>query len=168
MRASVHRSFGLTAIITTFEKNEIVTADPLINNTYTVYENFGYVWMHTKGTDILVNTKTNETIERAPGCNLIDNPLPLGEWRATVPEDVQVVCYSPFNNPGKTPLNTFLEPVVINVGGSKQMPHMTKFFLASGDIQVGGKNINGPKQVLMKTGDVTVVALTDVYGFIVK
>jgi len=63
MKSAAHRSFGLVAVITTFEKGEVVTADPLINNTYTVYENFPYVWMHTKGTDILVNTKTNETTE---------------------------------------------------------------------------------------------------------
>lgn len=168
MKSAIYRSFGLVAVITTFEKGETITVDPMVNNTYTVYENFGYVWMHTKGTDILVNTATGETVERAPGCNLIDNPLPLGEWKATVPEDVEVVCYSPFNNPGKAPLSTLLEPVVISAGGSKQMPQMTQFFLASGDIQIDEKLFSGPKQLRMKTGDTTVTAVTNVYGFIVK
>jgi hypothetical protein len=168
MKSAAYRSFGLVAVITTFPKGANITIDPMVNNTYTVYENFGYVWMHTKGTDILVNTSTGETAERAPGCNLIDNPLPLGEWRATIPEDIEVVCYSPANNSDKVPLRALLEPVVIPAGGNKQMPQMTQFFLAAGDIQIGEKLISGPKPVRMKTGDVIVTAVTDVYGFIVK
>ena len=168
MQGSVHRSFGLTAVITSFDKGGVVTVDPLVDNTYSVGPNFGYVFMHLKGTDILINTVTGEEISRGPGDNSITSPVPFGEWRTTSPEDIVVVCYSPFINADKLPLHTKLEPVVLSSGGSKLMPHLTKFFLAAGDIQINGKTISGSKQVHMKTGDVTMNAVTDVYGFIVK
>jgi hypothetical protein len=168
MRGSVHRSFGLTAVITSFDKGGVVTVDPLVNNTYSVGPNFGYIFMHLKGTDVLINTVTGEEIARGPGDNSITSPMPLGEWRSTSPEDIEVVCYSPFINADKVPLNSRLEPVVLNAGESKLMPHLTQFFLAAGDIQINGKTISGPKQVHMKTGDVTMNAVTNTYGFIVR
>lgn len=168
MRGSVHRSFGLTAVITEFDKGGVVTVDPLVDNIYSVGPNFGYIFMHLKGTDVLINTVTGEEIVRRPGDNSITNPMPVGEWRSTSPEDINVVCYSPFNNADKVPLNTRLEPVVLLSGYSQTMPNMTQFFLASGDIQINEKVISGPQQVRVQTGDVVVRAVTNVYGFIVK
>lgn len=168
MQGSVHRSFGLIAVITSFDKGGVVTLDPLVDNIYSVGPNFGYIFMHLKGTDILVNTVTGEEIARGPGDNSITNPMPPGEWRSTSPEDIQIVCYSPFNNANSVPLSPRLEPVVITSGGGRHMPHMTKFFLAAGEIRINGKSITGPQQVLMRTGNVIMDAVTDVYGFIVK
>lgn len=168
MKSAAYRSFGLLAVITTFEKNDVIVMEPIINNVYEVTPNFGYVWMYLKGNDILENIATGEKIERGPGDNLINNPLPVGSWRTLIPEDIQVVCYSPFVNHTMLPLVEHLEPVVLAANDSRMMPHMTQFFLAAGSIQANDKKITGPNQVCFKTSDTNITALDSVYGFIVK
>lgn len=168
MESIVCRSFDLVAAITNFKGGESVTNDPLVNNVFAVGPGFGFVWMYTKGRDVLINTVTGETIERVPGDSLISNPIPYGEWRSTIPEDFEVICYSPFLNAKSVPLSDRLEPVVMATNSSRVMPHMTQFFLGKGTIEIDGKTFSGPRQVLLKTGDKQVTAVTQVYGFIVK
>lgn len=167
MQSIPYRSFGLVAAISKFKAGEIVTNDPLIDSRFVVGSNFGFVWMYTKGRDVLVNATTGEQIERVAGNNLITNPMPMGEWISTAPEDFEVVCYSPFLNTDKLPLSAHLTPVVIPAGQSAFMPHMTQLFLAQGGIQVDGKIVNGPRQILFKSGDKTIIAQEPAYGFVV-
>jgi len=168
MEATLHRSFGLVATIVKVKKGEEITGEPIVKNVYEVGLNFSYVNMHTKGVDVLVNTVTGETITRSPGDNTIDNPVPIGSWRITLPEDAEIVCYSPFINTDKLPLKDYLEPVVIKAGNSKLMTKGTQFFLAAGGVSINEHLISGPKQILVKNDDVLVFATNDAYGFIVR
>jgi hypothetical protein len=168
MEVTTHRSFGLVATITKVKKGEVITIDPIIKNVYEVGANFSYINMHIKGVDVLINTVTGESITRNPGDNSINNPVPIGSWRITLPEDAELVCYNPFLNPDNLPLVDHLEPVVLPAGANREMPHLTKFFLAAGTIKVGDKTFGGPKQIYFKSGTAMLHAIDDVYGFIVR
>lgn len=162
------RSFGLVAAISKFKAGESVTNDPLIDGRFVVGSNFGFVWMYTKGRAVFVNEATGEQIESVAGDNLITNPIPMGEWILTAPEDFEVVCYSPFLNEKNLPIASKLTPFILQEDASTLVPHMTQLFLAQGSIEVDGKVLQGPRQILFKSGDKTVVAVAPAYGFIVK
>jgi hypothetical protein len=167
MGSTIHRAFNLICASVQYQQGQVITNDPLVQSVFTVGSDFPFVWMYTAGKDVLVNTKTGEMIERVAGQDLITSPIPPGEWRSTAPVDFEVVCFSPFINNDQLPLKDHLSPVVIPARETRLMPHMTQLFLAKGEIQVEGKSITGPKQVLFKSGAKQITAMTTVYGFTV-
>lgn len=168
MNTTIYRAFDLIAAYATYTKGEVITNDPLVEGIFVVGENSPFTWMYMSGKHVFVNTQTGEQIERVAGEDLINNPIPPGEWRSIVPEDFDVICFSPFTNDDKLPLSSHITFVVLPDNEQRFMPHMTKFFLAKGSIIVDGQTISGPKQVLFKTGDKTITATGDAYGVIVR
>jgi hypothetical protein len=70
-------------------------------------------------------------------------------------------CYDPLVNQNYIPLIT---PVIIKQGDTANFDINTKLFLCTGTLGINDKNYTGPYQLAIRTGAVTVTALTDVYG----
>jgi hypothetical protein len=167
MQTTLHRAFGIVVERTVFKQGELITLDPIINNVFQVGSNFGFVWYNTVGDDLLVNTVTGEQLPRPVGTCTLTAPIPNGEWRMQIPEDMEVLCVSPFMNQSMLPLATHIVEFKLNAGTQTVVPHGTKLFLGSGKLTVEGKTIEGPNQILFKSGDKTVTASTNCYGFII-
>jgi hypothetical protein len=167
MQTTYHRAFGIAIAITSFTKGEAVTMDPVINNIFTVGSDFGYVWYNIVGDDLLVNTNTSEQLPRPAGGCTLTTPIPLGTWRMEVPEDMQVLCINPFVNANKLPLSEHVAVFKLLSGEQTTVPHNSKLFLGHGTCKIDNKTIEGPQQVLFKSGDKTIVAQSNCYGFYV-
>lgn len=168
MKMTLHKAFDLVAAHATYTKGEIINNDPLVDGVFVVDDNSPFVWMYMSGRQIFVNTKTGEQIERVAGDNLIRNPIPPGEWRSIVPEDFDVVCFSPVTNNKKVPLADHITFVSIPAGEQYAIPHLTKLFLAKGSVTIDGQTVSGPKQISFKTGDKSITSTTGAYGVIIN
>lgn len=167
MQTSYHRAFGIAVALTQFDKGEKVVLEPIVDNIFQVGPNFGFVWYNIVGDDLLTNTITGEQIERPAGTCTLTSPIPIGEWRMEIPEDMQVLCASPFLNTGMLPLANHMADFKVLSGEQRLMPGNTKLFLGYGSLTVEGKTITGPQQILFKSGAKQITAITNCYGFIV-
>jgi hypothetical protein len=167
MQTTLHRAFGIVVSRTLFVKDEVVVLDPIINNVFQVGPSFSFVWYNTAGDDLLVNTVTGEQLARPVGTCTLTTPIPYGEWRMQIPEDMEVLCVSPFMNANMLPLSAHMVEFKLLSGAQTVIPHGTKLFLGSGKLTVESKTIEGPNQILFKSGDKTVTASTNCYGFII-
>lgn len=167
MQTTYHRAFGISVALTSIARGEIIILDPIVNNVFQIGPNFGFVWYNTVGDDLLTNTVTGEQVSRPAGTCTLTNPIPNGEWRMEVPEDLQVLCASPFVNPNALPLSNYLSDFKLLSQNQLTIPHGTKLFLGHGALVIEGKTITGPQQILFKSGDRQVTASTNCYGFYV-
>ena len=74
-------------------------------------------------------------------------------------------CYDPKVNQNVVPP---LELVALKTGEAIALPQDTKLFLCSGTVTINGQERTSPKQISVKSANVTATATTDVYGFIFK
>jgi hypothetical protein len=167
MQTTLCRAFGIIVSKTLFSKGEVVVLDPIINNVFQIGPSFGFVWYNTVGDDLLTNTVTGEQIVRPAGTCTLTAPIPYGEWRMEIPEDLETLCVNPFMNQNMLPLADHMVEFKMSAGESRLIPSNTKLFLGSGKLTVEGKTIEGPNQILFKSGAKQVTATTDCYGFII-
>ncbi len=167
MQITIHRAFGIVVARALYAKDEVATVDPMVNNIFQVGPNFSFVWYNTVGNDLLVNTVTGEQLLRPEGTCTLTAPIPYGEWRTLIPEGMEILCASPFINANMLPLADHMVEFKLLSGAQTVVPHGTKLFLGSGKLTVEGKTIKGPNQISFKSGDKTVTASTNCYGFII-
>lgn len=161
-----YRAFGYLVIKNNFSAGEVFTIDPVVSNVFSVGQLFPYIWLYTKGTDVLVNVDTQEQITRTAGdCNTY-KPYPQATWRTTLPEDLELWCISAFLNSSNNPPLPDVTVFALPSGEQAVVPHGTKMFIASGSINIEGRSIATGKQVEFKSGDKVVTAEGDVYGFV--
>lgn len=167
MQTTLHRAFDIVVAITHFKQGEVTVIDPILNNTFQVGLNFGFIWYNIVGDDLLTNTITGEQLARPEGTCTLSSPIPIGEWRMGIPEDMQVLCVSPFLNQTKLPLADYVSDFKLLSQNQLTIPHGTKLFLGHGSLVIDGKAITGPQQILFKSGDKQVTAATNCYGFLI-
>lgn len=167
MQTTIHRAFDLIISITKLTQGETFVLDPVIDNVFQIKPNFPFVWYNTVGNDLLINTVTGEQLPRPVGTCTLTEPIPPGEWRTEVPENLELLCVNPFINANKLPLAAHMGEFKLLSGAQTVVPHGTKLFLGRGKLTVESKTIEGPNQILFKSGDKTVTANTNCYGFII-
>lgn len=167
MQVTVHKAFDLVVAITKLTQGETFVLDPVVDNIFQAGPNFGFVWYNTVGNDVLTNTVTGEQIARSAGTCTLTEPIPTGEWRTEVAEDLEVLCVSSFMNQNKLPIHAYLTQFKLLSQNQLTVPHGTKLFLGHGSLVIEGKTITGPQQILFKSGDKQVTASTNCYGFYV-
>lgn len=166
MNSRPYVAFGYTVVKNVFTAGEVFISDPVVNNVFSVGDLFPYVWFYTKGTDVLINLDTQEQITKTAGDCTITMPYPKGTWRTTLPEDLELWCISPFINNDKTPPVPNVDIFSLRDGQETIVPHGTKLFLIHASIGVAGKVIPAGRQIEFVSGDKTVLAIGDAYGFI--
>jgi len=167
MQQRAYAGFGYVVVQNIIPAGETnIISEPVFNNVFSVGESFPYLWLYTKGTDVLVNVDTQETITRTAGQSTVENPFPIGTWRTTLPENLEFWCISGFSNPNKNPPIPNTAIFSLLDGQETVVPHGTKLFLASGALQIGTAVIPFGKQIEFKSGDRAVSAIGDAYGFI--
>jgi len=166
MNSRAYIAFGYAVNKNNFNAGEVFISDPVVNNVFTVGDLFPYVWFYTKGTDLLINLDTQEEITRTAGDCSVTLPYPKGTWRTTLPEDLELWCISPFSNTHKNPPIPNVGVFSLLDGQETIVPRGTKLFLIHASIEVAGKVIPAGRQIEFVSGDKTVVASGDVYGFL--
>jgi len=168
MNLTPYRAFGFTIIHVQFYAGERVFLDPVSDNVFPVGEHFPFVWLYTKGKDVLRNVATGELIERQAGDCTLSKPYPLGEWVTTLPEDLELFCVGANVNQDKLPLSQYLQEWHLPSGSQAELPRGTQLFLAAGSLDVASKVMTGPMQVAVKSGNKVVTATSDCHGFIIN
>lgn len=166
MYSRAYSAFGYVVAKNIFTAGEVFISDPVVNNVFTVGDLFPYVWFYTKGTDLLINLDTQEEITRTAGDCSVTLPYPKGTWRTTLPENLELWCISPFSNANKTPPVPNVGVFSLADGQETIVPRGTKLFLISASIEIDGKTIPTGRQIEFVSGDKTVLAIGNAYGFI--
>lgn len=167
MQTSYHRAFGITVTLVSYTKGEVITIDPAVENIFTVGPNFGFVWYNVVGNDVLTNTQTGEKIDRPVGTCTLTSPIPIGEWRTELPENMTLLCASPFLNVDMVPLASHMTQFKLDAGEQTEIEIGAKLFLGQGALLIDGKTISGPQQIHFKSGTKTVTAQNNCYGFFI-
>lgn len=161
-------AFGYIATRNSFTAGETLTFEPIYENVFTVGAEFQrtYIWLYTKGTDTLINVDSGETIVRTAGDCTLTTPYPIGSWRTTLPEDIELWCFSVYTPSTMARGLPNVEVFRLAKDQEVELPQGTKLFLATGVLQIDTKYFSIPSQIELKSGAKTVRALSDVYGFI--
>jgi len=167
MQTSVHNAFGFVVAITKFAKDEIVTMDPVVDNLISVDATFRFIWYNISGSSVLVNQQTGERLVREQGSCTLTDPEPHGSWRLEIPEDLEVLCVSPFMNSDKLPLSAHFAKFYLSANEQTVVPQGAQLFLGRGDLLIEDKVLSGPRQIRFSSSEKTVVAQTDCYGLMV-
>lgn len=167
MDSKPYRAFGHLLSKNTLRAGETnIVSEPIFNSVFSVGDVFPYLWLYTKGHDVLINVDTQEQIVRGVGDSTFTNPYPKGTWRTTIPEDLELWCISAFANPNKKLTPPDITIFALAANQQVFVAQGTKLFLASGTLEIAGSLINGEKQISFSSGDKTVRAVVDAYGFI--
>jgi hypothetical protein len=165
--STIYKAFNLIVTKTYFPAGIVTSMDPMINNVFQIGSTPSFVWLYTKGRCSGTNTKTGEKFTWVPGdCSLV-SPYPQGEWRADFEEDTELLCINPFMNQLKLPLADWVTHFTLKAGEATTIPTGTKLFLGVGSLQVESKIFSTPSQIHFASGSKSVIAVNDVYGFIV-
>lgn len=167
MEQKAYAGFGYSVIQNKLKAGETdIISDPVFKNVFSVGEYFPFLWLYTKGTDVLININTQDSISRTAGQSTVTDPFPIGTWRTTLPEDLEFWCISGYLNSNKNPPIPNVAIFSLLDGQGTVVPHNTKLFLASGTLEIGSNTIPFGRQIAFTSGDRTVTAIGDAYGFI--
>ena len=164
----MHPAFGYFVARTVFPAGGTYTIDPVIDNIFTVGTNWGYVWLYAAGRTTNKNDLSGEVFERVAGDCTLSKPFPLGQITFTVDEDLEIFCISPFVNASRLPLSDYVREFSLPAGQQTILPEGTQLFLGKGALHLADKRFEGPTQIKVVTGEKTVTAEGDVYGFLVS
>jgi hypothetical protein len=166
MELKPYRAFGYLLTKNTLRAGEKhIASEPVFDSVFSVGDRFPYVWLYTKGSDVLVNVDTQEQIVRNAGDSTFTKPYPKGAWRTTMPEDLELWCISAFANPNKKLTPPEITIFSLGDGLQKTVVQGTKLFIASGSLEIDSKTVGPTRQISFVSGDKTVTAVGDVYGF---
>jgi hypothetical protein len=129
------------------------------------------IWLQTKGTSTLTEINTGVIEKWTEGDSDLTNPCKLGSWQAEYTEDVAIWCLpknmtNDLNDPNKDIDLTKITQFTLLDTQTTTIPNNTKLFLASGSLTINGQSYPGPQQIEVLTGDKSVTATGDCYGFI--
>lgn len=166
MEKKAYAAFGYMVCKNIFTAGETFISDPVFDNKFSVGEYFPYIWLYTKGRDVLINTATNDVEERFAGDSTISKPYPIGDWTSTLPVNMELFCISGFANSDRTPPLPNVSIFKLSKNQNTTVENGTKLFLAEGALNIASTNYVGVNQIRFTTGDKTVTAIEDSYGFI--
>lgn len=167
MEQRAYAGFGYIVVQNKLQAGETgIISEPVFENVFSVGESFPFLWLYTKGTDVLINVNTQGSISRTAGQSTLTDPFPIGTWRTTLPENLEFWCISGYSNPNKNP--PLPNVAIFSLLNEQQtvVSHGTRLFLASGALEIGSSTIPFGKQIAFTSGDRTVTAIGDAYGFI--
>jgi hypothetical protein len=148
MQQKAYAGFGYIVVQNNLNAGETgIISEPVFENVFSVGESFPYIWLYTKGTDVLVNVDTQGTITRTAGQSTVIDPFPIGTWRTTLPEALEFWCISGYSNLNKNPPLPNVSIFALLDGQQAVVPHGTRLFLASGALEIGSSTIPFGKQI---------------------
>ncbi len=160
-------AFGRFIIRNEIEAGEILEDDIFRDGIFTADDSFAFVWVYSKGLIRNVNVDTGVEMDRPAGYNNLDQPEPVGTWRAHVVEPTVVFCMPPvWVNAVSPPLIKQLRYFYLAAGQSIMLEHGTKLSLCDGKLRVGDKVIPSMRQVQVSNGDREALAIDDCYGIL--
>jgi len=165
---TIHKGFDIAIARAFLPVGIPVNIEPMLENVFSASSNFAYIWLVAQGSCTFTNTGTGETIAWGKFDSTLSKPLGIGEWRATIIEDLEVFCINQHMNLDKFPVRNYVETFTMLKNNQTELAQGTQLFLGSGQIQIDNQTFVGPKQIKIKTENKTIHALTDVAGYIVK
>jgi hypothetical protein len=150
-----------------FKDGKYIITDPRPND-FGKYGDVGsgYTWLYTQGNLKHTNIYTNESEVRGPGwCNLVAN-VESGMYSAEILEPMVTFCVSPMANKDRLPKIPKMEYFYLAKNNTTTLVKGTKLFLADGTMTTGTTVLNGTRQVSVSSGDISVTATSDCYGFL--
>jgi len=150
-----------------FKNNTFIITDPRPNELGSYGDaGCGYTWLYTRGKWKNTNLHTKESEVRGPGwCNLV-TPGEPGIYFVEFIEPMVVFCVSPLANKNKLPKIPKMEYFYLAKNNTTTLVKGTKLFLADGTMTSGATVLTGTRQVSVSSGDISVTATSDCYGFL--
>ena len=165
MKFTPYAAFGTVVIVTSTEIGD--THRVILGDNGLVTSGYYY---YTLGRAEVTHVETGEKLEdRTPGWLNSEHDLSSasigGEITLTFPEKTEWSCISHKSNPIGLPNLTSL---LIKNGEETIIPNGTNLFLARGTLQINDTIFTGPRQIRIRSGDVTATAIItgDCYSLI--
>jgi hypothetical protein len=171
-------AFGYVILKNEIDAGEILNDELFKNGKYQISDSrpndlgkygdvgSGYTWLYTKGRLKHTNIYTDENQVRGPGwCNLVDT-VESGLYSVEIIEPMVTFCVSPVGNKDKLPKIPKMEYFHLAKDSTTILVKGTKLFLADGTMTSGTTVLTGTRQVSALSGDVSVTATSDCYGFL--
>jgi hypothetical protein len=178
MQSTLHGAFGLVCAHVSFEKDELIHTQYTTDNIITIGSNFDNVNINIGIDAILRNVDTNEIIPlkvgdvvvgtNYTGNTVFDIILPRGDWELSCDGPGDYMCFSILDNQNYRPITDKLIPFKLKSNESVLVPQDKKLFLCKGSINIEDKNYSGVNRIRFTTGNKTVTAVEDSYGFFVE
>jgi hypothetical protein len=155
MKNKPYACFGHVLLSNTYDTTEKYFVNKTNENNDRVLAVSGHAQMY--------NEDTGEFCEDVfPGWFVSSRNYEDTRYEFRIVEETTTFCYSAKLNQDYVPE---IAPLVLEAGESQMLAPKTKLFLCKGTIDVDGRELVGPCQVLNAT-DKTLVAKTPVYGMI--
>lgn len=178
MQTKTHGAFGLVCSHVSFEKDEQLHTQYVTDGIITITNNSDTVTMNIGIDATLTNIDTNEVIsvkvgdviigENYKGNNVFDIVLSKGEWRLSCDGPGDYMCFTVLGNLEYRPLSEKLVTFKLKSGESVLVPQDKKLFLCMGSVNIEDKNYSGINRIRFTSGDKTVTAVEDSYGFFIE
>lgn len=171
MKITVHGAWEIICGLVSVKAGEVINTEPFVDNKVLIGENSSYVTLHTKGTVTFENIKTGEKKSFKKGDFYpFDDSLASGEYKMLFDEDIEHLCISIFTgyNVKYHPLKDKLSPFKLMSGNSIVIEQGKRLFLVKGYISIGEKDFTDINRIKFNSGDKTVIAHEDSYGFFIN
>jgi hypothetical protein len=170
METKLHGAFELTCAEVKVPAGEIIYSPPYENNILYVGSNFDYITLQSNGGKVILkNIETGEELVRFIGDTTnLDTPLNKGEYQVIFEDEFDYFCFAPSLNVDYLPLREKLTYFKLLSGQSTEVEQGKKLFLAFGSLDIGGKTYSGTNRIKFSSGNKTVTALEDSYGFFIN
>ena len=123
------------------------------------------ILLFTEGNIVVKDKETGEVVDQCVPGWIRRGTYTDGMFTCTATQNSVSWCYDPKVNQNVVPP---IELVALKTGEAIALPQDTKLFLCSGTVTINGQERTSPKQISVKSANVTATATTDVYGFIFK
>lgn len=168
MEIKPHGAFELICIEMFVKSDDILNVGYITNNIITVGSSFDFVTLQKKGTVTFENLSTGEQKISNVGDTNFDVPLEPGEWKINFSEDYEYFCFGPTENGNYLPLRSKLVPFKLMANQSVEIEQGKKLFLGFGSLTINNKTYSGVNRISFSSGNKTVTAIEDSYGFFVQ
>jgi hypothetical protein len=174
METKLHGAFEFVCAESTILANEILHMPYITNNIFTFPEHYDIVTLHSKGEVTFENIETNERVTYTVGdFHPLDNKMKPGNWRVIFDNDFEYFCISPTSlSPTSlvdyAPITSKISPFKLMANESIEIEQGKKLFLAIGSLNIGDKNYSGTNRIKFTSGNKTVTAMEDSYGFFIN
>ena len=165
MKVTLHKAFGYIVVKNVFEtENEELQNHQWANGPVSSFD-VDAIWITAEGLSRFTEVNTGVIEEYGPGDFTPDVPTP-GLWQFKACEyPTTIFCLEAGNLNEGIDLH-MIEKFTLKSGETVTLQQGTKLFLAHGTLTVDGSSHSGTKQLKLSTGEKTLTATTDCYGFI--
>jgi hypothetical protein len=168
METKLHGAFEFICAENNFSANEIIHAPQITDNILVVGPSLDVSCLHTKGTYYYEHIATGNKILIEPGQIYEPGKWEPGEYKVIFDSDWQYFCVNSVANPEYYPVCPKISLFKLLTNESVEIEQGKKLFLATGSLNIGDKNYSGINRIRFTTGNKTVTAVEDSYGFFVE